>query len=197
MTAQGRISLDEVKKYPHGFVFTEPTDTVAGKDQDCSNRLDVGASVILGQLMEIHEEKFASTIGTSSQAPYPFMLISRRMDRIYNSNGMQFEKLTHHYSYNPAFMHPEDLQKLQLSASDIIEISSAYGSILGVIESDDSVLPGVISMAHCFGGVSNDERHVRDIGSNTGILSCFESEYDPITGIPRMSAIPVRIRAIA
>lgn len=197
MTAQGRISLDEVKKYPHGFVFTEPTDTVAGKDKDCSNRLDVGVSVILGQLKEIYEEKFASTIGTSSQAPYPFRLISRRMDRIYNSNGMQFEKLTHHYSYNPAFMHPEDLQKLQLSASDIIEISSAYGSILGVIESDDSVLPGVISMAHCFGGISNDKRHVRAIGSNTGILSCFEREYDPITGIPRMSAIPVRIRAIS
>ena len=197
MTAQGRIPLAEVKKHPHGFVFTEPTDIVAPKDKDCPNRLDIGASVVLEQLGEIRAETFVSAIGTDSQAPYPFRLISRRMDRIYNSNGMQFEKLTHRYPYNPAFMHPRDLQELQLSASDIIEIASAYGSILGVVEVDDTVRPGVISMAHCFGGISNDERQVRDIGSNTGILAQFESEYDPITGIPRMSDIPVKIRAVA
>ena len=35
---------------------------------------------------------------------------------------------------------------------------------------------------------------VRSIGSNTGRLTKVERAYDPYTGIPRMSDIPVNVR---
>ena len=52
---------------------------------------------------------------------------------------------------------------------------------------------GVVSMAHCYGDAPERDGDVRDIGSNTGRLVDNESHFDPHTGIPRMSAIPVAI----
>jgi hypothetical protein len=54
-------------------------------------------------------------------------------------------------------------------------------------------------MPHGFGdlpGPDGDAR-VREIGSNTGRLSSVDRDYDPYTGIPRMSSIPVNIRRYA
>jgi hypothetical protein len=48
-------------------------------------------------------------------------------------------------------------------------------------------------MAHCFGDAPKRDLDVREIGSNTGRLIDNERDFDPHTGIPRMSAIPVAI----
>ena len=42
-------------------------------------------------------------------------------------------------------------------------------------------------------GAEADQK-VRSIGSNTGRLTPVERAYDPYTGIPRMSDIPVNVR---
>jgi len=196
MTAQAHIPLDEVQKHPHGFIFDDPDARVAAKDEGWSWRLDIAAESMIEQLQQICEEGLPATLGANSGSSYPFRLISRRVDRFYNSNGMQFAKLVRPHSYNPAFMNSDDLAKLQIGAGETIRIASRYGSILGIVEIDDDVLPGVISMSHCFGGAADDERHVRETGSNTGLLCRFESEYDAVTGMPRLSDIPVRIRAV-
>ena len=52
-------------------------------------------------------------------------------------------------------------------------------------------------MPHAFGDAptrENDAR-VREIGSNTGRLTSVERDYDPYSGIPLMSSIPVRVEA--
>ena len=61
------------------------------------------------------------------------------------------------------------------------------------MEADDSVRRGVVSMSHCFGGDPEKPADVREVGSNTGALASVAHEYDPVSGIPRMSAIPVRV----
>ena len=49
-------------------------------------------------------------------------------------------------------------------------------------------------MAHCFGDSPDQDGRIREIGSNTGRLINNEVDFDPHSGIPRMSAIPVTIR---
>jgi anaerobic selenocysteine-containing dehydrogenase len=93
-------------------------------------------------------------------------------------------------------MHPDDLASLGVAPGDVIEIESECSSILGVAEAEANLRPGVVSMPHAFGdapGDTNDAR-VREIGSNTGRLTSVERDYDPYTGIPRMSSIPVNVR---
>ena len=67
---------------------------------------------------------------------------------------------------------------------------------LGPVLAEAGLRRGCISMPHAFGdnpGKDADAR-VRSIGSNTGRLTPVERAYDPYTGIPRMSDIPVNVR---
>jgi hypothetical protein len=48
-------------------------------------------------------------------------------------------------------------------------------------------------MSHAFGDAPELDDDVRTAGGNTGRLIYVEVEYDPYTGMPRMSNIPVRI----
>ena len=74
---------------------------------------------------------------------------------------------------------------------DLVEIATDRASILGIAESAPELRRGVVSMAHCFGDAPGHDGEVRRIGSNTGRLVDNERDFDPHTGIPRMSAIPI------
>jgi hypothetical protein len=51
-------------------------------------------------------------------------------------------------------------------------------------------------MTHAW-GVNPDEAEDPDhAGGNTGRLTSVDALYDPYTGIPRMSAIPVNVRLV-
>ena len=55
---------------------------------------------------------------------------------------------------------------------------------------------GVISMAHAWGDPSADAKEVRDVGSSTNALVDDASDFDPITGMARQSAIPVNVARV-
>ncbi len=97
---------------------------------------------------------------------------------------------------NPAYMNPQDLESFHLSSGMMIEIESAAGALLGVVEAASDVKPGVISMAHAWGDLPDNGGSVRSQGSSTNRLVDDNRTFNPITGMPRMSAIPVRIRAV-
>ena len=88
-----------------------------------------------------------------------------------------------------------------LAKGDLVRIRTRRASIVGVAEPAPEVRPGVISMAHCFGDAPRDEGEAHDaarsIGANTSRLVDNEDVFDPHTGIPRMSAIPVAIEPYA
>ncbi|MEE2678075.1 MAG: molybdopterin-dependent oxidoreductase [Myxococcota bacterium] len=190
LTRGSRVSLEEVKRHPHGQVFEAPASIVAPKPADCETKLDLANPVMLEELREVAGEP------DERYPDFAFRLLCRRLLDVHNSAGRDIARLTRRYRYNPAFMHPEDLDALGIAPGDVIEIESDHASILGVAEAETGLRRGVISMPHAFGdapGRKNDSR-VREIGSNTGRLSPVDREYDPYTGIPRMSTIPVNVR---
>ena len=100
------------------------------------------------------------------------------------------------YPHHPAYRHPDGLSGLGVEPGDIVEIASDHSSILGVAEAESNLRRGLVSMPHAFGdapGTANDQK-VHAIGSNTGRLTSVERDYDPYTGIPRMSSIPVNVK---
>jgi anaerobic selenocysteine-containing dehydrogenase len=144
---------------------------------------------MMGELAEIALEPI------DRDSYYAFRLVSRRLPDVHNSAGRDIPKLVRKWSYNPAFMNPEDLADHGLEKGDMIEITSSHSSILGIVEPEAGIRRGVISMPHAFGDApgSPDDKDVRKIGSNTGRLSSVERNCDPYSGIPLMSAIPVNI----
>lgn len=194
MTKQARISLDEVKKHPHGATFLEPAVYVEPKDPGWLGRLDVANPQMMADLEETARE--GAGLDTQGGEAFGFRLISRRMLHVYNSSARDLPS-TRGRLYNPAFMHPGDLKRLGLKPGAVVEIRSERAAILGVVEGDEDVREGVISMTHAFGDVPEYDSAVRRIGGPTSRLSANDREYERYSGQPRMSSIPVEVRRFA
>ena len=196
LTRGSRVPLSEVKKYPHGHIFDDPSIKVLPKDAECGERLDIGNSFMMDELHAVQAETLVSGGGYREGDEFSHRLVSRRMHGVYNSVGRDIPALKRNGLYNPAYMNPLDLEALGLSSGDMVEIISDHSSILGVVEGAADILDGVVSMAHGFGDAPEYDNQVRHIGSNTGRLTSVDKDFDPHTGIPMMSAIPVNIRAV-
>ena len=190
LTQESRIPLSEVKKHPNGAVF--PGDIfVAAKDKDCTTRMNVGNADMLNELGDVLGE---TPVALRAADAFPFLLISRRMSHVYNSSGRDMPKLVRKGgAFNPAFIHSAVLSRLGLAEGDQIVLESRHGSLPAIVAVDDGLREDVISMSHAFGDLPSEGRDIRKVGSNTGVLISVEDDYDRISGIPRMSAVPVRV----
>jgi anaerobic selenocysteine-containing dehydrogenase len=187
--AGARIPLAEVRRHPGGRVFpAADTERVQpGRPERAALRMDVAPAAVVTQLRDIRREAFGTSGG------FTHRLVSRRMMKVYNSTGAQLPSLRRRRPYNPAFMHPADLAALGIGAGDVVRIESAHDFILAIAEPATDLRPGVVSMAHAHGGVPERDGDARRIGANTGRLVDTERDFEPISGMSRQSAIPVRI----
>ena len=129
-----RVPLDEVKRHPHGYaapstVVVEPA--ASGHDA----RLDVAFGPILTQLGEL-------AIGVEADPTYPYRLISQRMVEVCNS-AIRNVGPPDQATYNPAYLHPDELVALGLATGDVVRISSARASILASRRARGRPTPGV------------------------------------------------------
>ncbi len=119
------------------------------------------------------------------------------MKYTHNSTGPEFDLLRAKNSYNPAYMHSGDIAGLGLNDGDQIQLSSTHGSIPAIIEASDDVKPGVISMAHSWGGTPDPsagvDGKVESMGSNTNRLINNRDQTEKYSAMPRLSTIPVKI----
>jgi anaerobic selenocysteine-containing dehydrogenase len=118
------------------------------------------------------------------------------MSSRYNSGGHALRKLQDKDATNPAFVHPEDLAQLGLEAGDLVWIRSARSSIPAVVRPDDTLRRGLVSMTHAWGDAPDRDGEVRTRGGPTARLSAVDDAYDPYSGQPVMSNIPVALCAI-
>ena len=194
MTRHARIPLDEVKQYPNGHIFDDASIVVEPKEPDWPHRLNVGHPAMMTELDEVAAEPLQDHAGYRADETFAYRLVSRRMLDVYNSSGRDIPHLVRKYTYNPAFMNPADLEAEGLTRGDIIAIDSGHARILGIVEPAADVGRGVISMSHAWGDAPQYDQEVTSIGSNTGRLSSTERDFDRVTGLPVMSAIPVNVR---
>lgn len=186
-----RIPLEEVKRYPHGHIFDVDV-RVAPRDADCDDRLQCADPVMLAQLAEV----FAQDYQAEHENPdFPYRYIPRRHNNFMNSSGRSIAKLNSGKPWNPIWMHPSDIGAVGVDAGAMVRISTAHDSIVAQVEADDTLRPGVVAIAHAFGGLVDEDDRYHEIGANTGRLVRADEDYDPISGMPRMGNIPVSIAA--
>jgi anaerobic selenocysteine-containing dehydrogenase len=187
-----RIPLSEVRKHPHGSTFVDPPVYVAPKEPGWTGRLEVGSPDMMSDLDAISSQVFAGG-GSDEPSDLPFRLVCRRMQHVYNSSCND-DSTNHGRPYNPAYLHPEDLEALGMTPGDIVEIRSRRSMILGIVQPDDSLRRGLVSMTHGFGGPPGSDRddlHVR--GSNVDRLLFTDERFDRYSGQPLMSNVPVAV----
>lgn len=189
--AHSRVTLEELRRYPSGKEFDHPDCTVLEIRPESAGRFDVMPDDVAQELKEFHATPSEPGRYSSNGRDFEFLMTSRRSRYIYNSTLNQLAEVRKHLTYTPAFIHPGDMAEKSLTAGEVIEIESDYGKILAVAEPDETMRRGVISVVH---GVTSPA-HGADLGrTNVNALIDATRNYNGITAMPRMSAIPIDIR---
>ncbi len=192
LTSGSRIPLSEVKAHPNGALFPEEM-LAAPKDPGCTARMNIADPAMMAELSEVLRQP---VVALRAGADFPLMLVSRRLAHVFNSVGHDLPMLNRRgKTYNPAFMHREDMAALGVAEGGEILVESEHGRVEAIVEGDDTLRRGVVAMTHAFGNLPKDGTDYRRVGSNIAALISADDDYDRYSGIPRMSGIPIRVIA--
>ncbi|MBE0597894.1 MAG: molybdopterin-dependent oxidoreductase [Desulfuromonadales bacterium] len=199
ITAGARIPLAEIRAATRagGRIFEGAEVIVQAADPENRGRFHLAPSGVADEIRTLRGDTAAEGGGAdASGRSYTHLLVSRRTGHFFNSSGHHIEALRRKGAINYAHLHPDDLQALRIESDGLIEIEAENACIVGVALADRTVKPGVVSMAHCFGDVDSNRENVREKGSSTNRLAMTDKYFDPITGMVRLSAIPVNLRPL-
>jgi anaerobic selenocysteine-containing dehydrogenase len=188
ITAGARVPLDEIRRHPRGAVFPH-TQFVQPAHPDAMAHFDLLPDDVAAELEQASQQR-------RPQGAFTHLMTSRRMRGVHNSVGPIAPRPKQRGRYNPAYLHPTDMAALGIVTGDRIEITSDTGQIIAIAEADDSLLPGVLSMAHSRGGLPGEDTDISATGVCTALLISTDRDCQPINAMPRMSAVPVRIAAV-
>lgn len=180
-------SYDDVVRHPHGLHIGTGGATVLAARPDASARFDPMPPDVLAEL-----EAFLAT--DTRPTPSTHLLVPRRMRDLFNGNGRFLRTVRKRTPFNPAYLHPDDLAALGLAAGDRVEIESAVGRVTAIVAPDANLRPGVVSMAHGWGGVAEADGDPVAEGTGVNLLIDTDIHFEAINAMPHMSAVPVALR---
>jgi anaerobic selenocysteine-containing dehydrogenase len=184
-----RVPLAEIKANPHGAAFAEPAVRVRPAEEGWTQRLDLGNELMMDDLADL-----AAQASAPHDPDFPFKLVGRRVQSVLNSS-YHVSATMGARTYNPAYVHPADLEMLGLQTGDVVEIDSGHACIRAIVGADATLRKGVVAMTHSFGDESDED--VERVGSPVNRLLDNQDFTDPRLGMPRMGAVQVAIRRSA
>lgn len=178
------IPFDEAAADPGGRLF-DRRETILPKPEGWAGRLQIGDPGMMAELAAVAAEP------ARDDADYPFHLLSRRLHDVMNSSWHDNPKQQRRWRRNPVFIHPGDMDRLGLAPGDDVAIRSRHGSVVAMAEPAEDVRPGCLSMSHGWGQTEGSDA----LGglSNAARLIATDRDFDPLTGIPRMSGLAVSV----
>jgi anaerobic selenocysteine-containing dehydrogenase len=183
----GQVPFEEIVKHPGGKRHDLEPLVVKPARPDADGRFDVMPDDVWQELADYRL--------LPQQEGFTHRLAVRRMRHIMNSLDPAVPETARAGRYNPAFLHPDDLRDLGLTEGDPVEIVSDHTRIAGIVKADERLLPGVVSMSHCFGGLPDDETDPSQ-GACTGRLIDTSRHHQTINAMPTMSGLPVKVVAV-
>jgi len=110
------------------------------------------------------------------------VLVNRRLVRQMNSTMRDVGKQAHLAPHPTLLVHPDDAAAHGIADGDAVLIESRHGTTHATAEVSETIRPGVVSVPHGWAG------------PNVNALTSDLVDCDPLTGMPRYSGFPVRVR---
>lgn len=187
-----RVPLEEVKQHPHGHVYALDVP-VQPREPTCTARLELAAPRMMEELRALRAEGLPA----AGPAEYPLRLLCRRANNFMNSVGQSLPGLSGGESLPPAAMHSSDMVDAGLREGDLVRIRSRHGHMRARAVADDSLRRGLVSVVHGFGGPSTLGDSDPALGEASVNRVVGMEERDPISGIPRMTGVPVAVERLS
>jgi anaerobic selenocysteine-containing dehydrogenase len=188
-----KVPIPTIAAHAGGHVFDEVEVLVAPPIPGLSGRLQLTPDGIVEELQEVLNEPVCQPGRYGRNGAFTHLLICSRLKQVMNSVGHSYPQARAHGTCNPAYIHPADLAELGFTSGDLVQMVSEDGTVPAIVEASSDMRRGVIAMAHAFGGDPQEEADVRSVGSSVSRLVSTTHDYDPIAGMVRQSAIPVRL----
>ncbi|WP_379611227.1 molybdopterin-containing oxidoreductase family protein [Pseudonocardia nematodicida] len=190
------VPLERIRSHPGGHVFdVEPAEVLARRPEAVA-QFDVMPPDVAQELGEVAAE--CTRPVSSGTDDFPFRLTVRRLRGMMNSLGLLQPGVRRRHPYNAAYLNPVDMETLGIENGAGIEIEADNGGrIPAIAEAEPGLRPGCVSMSHCWGGLPEDRLSYVDVGSSTNLLVRTDDVVERINAMPRMTSIPVRVRARA
>lgn len=185
-----RFRLDDLKALESGVVVDAPDLIIREARPGADAKLDVMPADVRAELEQFLADDAQNGGRADDDSRFPYVLSSRRMREVFCSTGRHLSEVRKRRPYNPAFLSPVDMRALNLQDGDRINISSEFASVEAFAETDEALRPGVVSLAHGFGGLPGEDV---ENGTCVNLLIDTREHVEPINAMPRMSGIPVNI----
>ena len=176
----GKVSVEELSANPHGIRSEESPKVIEPAPHDTGARLDLCPPDV--------EDEFQSYIQKAPEGNYAYRLVCRRRLETMNSAYRSAKRTLALHSSSVLHMAPEDMERNDLTQNQLVEVSNSSGHIKAIVESDQTLKPGVVSTFHMTSG-SN--------APNVNQLVSLTRNLEPINFMPRQSSIPVHVKPIS
>ena len=166
------------------------------KESDWPYRLELAQADMLAELSRIDRQLGSKSVLAESASAIDglsLLLVSRRLHAVYNSVGHRLPELSKKVPYNPVFLNPADASILGIKSGDRIRLATARASVIGIVELDEDILQGVVAVSHGFANSRSGNDVIEESGTSVSALLDDEVDFDPISGLPVMSAVPVSV----
>jgi len=193
------LTLDELRKRPHGAVFEDGLDAGSFFDehlQTPDHKVDCCPQAFADALARA-EAIFAEE---ASEGASRLKLITRRDPFMHNSWYANLPAMKRGArDRNRLAVHPDDLRARGLQAGATVRLWNEHGTVDVEVESDDGLVPGVVALTHGWGNQRTPGMRVaqRTPGVNANaLLPTGQGSFEPLSSQAFMTGVPVEIAAI-
>ena len=186
--SQAQLPIEEIRQATAGRLYAEAPQYVEPAREGASGRFEVIPPDVGSEI--------AQALGAVTVTGFSHRLSVRRMRGVINTAYHELPGMRRRHRFNPAYVNSADLDAQGLQSGDSVEIVSAHGRIAAIVEADNSVRPGVVSMTHGWGdGPVDETTDSEQWGSSTSFLVSADADLETINSMARLTAIPVNIVA--
>ena len=178
--------LDDIKRQPGGLIVDLPPQIVQPTRAGPPARFSVMPA-------DVGQEITSFLDALPPLDEFPLLLVNRRLPETINSAHRNLPSVRRRRPYNPAWLHPDAIAAAGLEPGAAVWVVSSAGRVPALVESDETLRIGVVSMAHGFGALPGDDAPYEDVGGSTPCLVSTTEAVEAINAMPRMTAIPVRL----
>jgi anaerobic selenocysteine-containing dehydrogenase len=186
-----RLSVRKLRKSVGGVDLGPLQPALPGALRNKAKRIDLAQQLILDDLPRARGVLLA---GGKSDG---LVLIGRRHLRSNNSWMHNSARLVKGKPRHQLLMNPDDLRSRDLTDGQLVQVSSAAGSIDVEVAASNDMMPGVVSLPHGFGhGRAGSRLSVANQVAGASVNDVTDSALtDPLAGTAALNGVPVEVTA--
>jgi anaerobic selenocysteine-containing dehydrogenase len=168
--------------------------------QTDDGRVDCCPPVFDGAIERSHRLFEESVAAQAGRVDDELLLIHKRDPWMHNSWFSNLERMKRRgRTNNPLGVPSADAARLGVSDGDAVTVTSAHGEIEAVVEIDDDLMVGVVSMVHGWGHTASPRLRVAAAspGANPNVLlPTGSNSFEPLSSQAHMTGIRVTVRPL-